>query len=126
SHYAVRLCPTYAPARQGHQIHACLARRSPASAAQRAEVRLQLAASLRTSPAAEDSRRKQDGGRRALRQFDQQPLQPRAQQRGLLERTELGINVHPLVRIHRGQQRPDQNAKRKQTTVIIFHSPFVI
>ena len=44
-----------------------------------------------------DSGGQQDCRGRSLRQLDQKSLQSRSAQRGLLERAELGRDVHPLV-----------------------------
>src|SRR5262249_14457902 len=63
---------------------------------------------------AEDSGWEQNRRARPLRQLDQEPVQPGTEQGSLLERAELGRDVHPLVRIHGGQQSPDEIGRRAE------------
>ena len=71
----------HARARQGRHLHGDLSGRPRRSVAARAEVRLQLAVELQARRAEVAAEGIDADGRRALRQLDGQPLQPRSDRR---------------------------------------------
>ena len=70
--------------------------------------RFQLAGVLRARDAKEDSRRQQGHGRHALRQLDQEQIQPGAGEGSVLVRAELGRDVRPAGENHCRQPRVEE------------------
>ena len=95
-HHALRDVSAHASARQEPEVGGRVSRRPRADDSRRAEVRLQLADSVRARRAAEDSGRQQDSRHRRLRQLAEEPLESVAEPRSVLVGAELGRDVPAL------------------------------
>ena len=109
--HALRADAAHAPARQEHEVVGDLSRRPRRGDSRRAELRLQLAGTVRAGRAAQDSGRQQDHQRRHLRQLGEEQVEPGAAPRGLLVGAELGRDVPADDAVLGGQPGPDEAAE---------------